>query len=95
MVLSLPVFWGIQASSSVAFVLADFDEPNSLSGFTQKRRDRRAVAGINVALVCLEGALGFAPSISLRMEDWDSNLDAYEFRRWQPQIDMAFLAYSF
>jgi hypothetical protein len=86
---------GVIAALTAAYVLADFDNPNSLSGFTEAREDRRIALTLTLTFRALEDGLGFAPSLSVRFEDWDSNIAAYDFSRWQPSIDLAFLAYSF
>ncbi len=93
--LALPETLGVRPTIAFSHVWADFDEPNSLTGFADERRDRRIAVTLTLAIRSLEPALGFAPTISIRFEDWGSNIDAYEFRRWQPQIDFSFLAYSF
>jgi len=93
--IAAPDVLGVQPSVTIGYVRADFDNPNSLTAFTEERQDRRFYVTFTLTVHALEEKLGFAPSISIRFEDWDSNIDAYDFSRWQPQIDFAFLAYSF
>lgn len=93
--IAMPAIGGIRPALALTYVKADFDNPNSLTSFAEERRDRRLCATVTLTFHTLEELVGFAPSVSIRFEDWDSNIDAYDFKHWQPQIDFAFLAYSF
>lgn len=90
-----PIADAVELTLTVAHVRADFDEPNSLTGFTDERDDRRWIYALTVKVLALEKSLGVAPSITIRFEDWNSNIDAYKFNRWMPEVDFSFLAWSF
>ncbi len=90
-----PISGAVELTLTVAYVRADFDEPNSLTGFTEEREDRRWIAALTVKILALEKTLGVAPSITIRFESWSSNIDAYDFNRFVPEVDFSFLAWSF
>jgi hypothetical protein len=90
-----PSFGGVDLTLSVTYVLADYDAPSSLTDFEEERRDNRWLGALTIRLVALESTLGVAPSITIRFEDWGSNVGAYDFNRWIPEVDFSFLAWTF
>lgn len=90
-----PELLGVQASIRLAWAVASFDNPNSLTGFTERREDRRATASLTLRFPALERLAGYAPGITVGFQDWSSNVEAYDFDRWDLRFDVSFLAVTF
>jgi hypothetical protein len=90
-----PELLGVQASMRLAWAVASFDNPNSLTGFTERREDRRTTASLTLRFPALERLAGYAPGFTVGFEDWASNVDAYDFDRWDLRFDVSFLALTF
>jgi tetratricopeptide (TPR) repeat protein len=90
-----PELLGIQASVRLAWTAASFDNPNSLTGFTVRREDRRTTASITLRFPALERLAGYAPGFTIGFQDWSSNVEAYDFDRWDLRFDVSILAVSF
>ena len=90
-----PEFLGVQASMRLAWAVASFDNPNSLTGFTERREDRRMSASLTLRFPGLERLAGYAPGVTVGFEDWSSNVEAYDFDRWDLRFDVSFLALTF
>jgi hypothetical protein len=87
--LGFPEWKRVQTFAKVSFVHAPFDEPHSLTAFTEEREDRRLAASATFVFPALESIAGFAPSLSIRFEQWRSNIDVFEFRRWEPSLEFS------
>jgi hypothetical protein len=90
-----PEFLGVQSSLRLAWAVASFDNPNSLTGFTERREDRRMTASLTLRFPALERLAGYAPGVTFGFEDWSSNVEAYDFNRWDLRFDVSFLALTF
>ncbi len=86
---------GCVFSPSVSYTRAEYDHENSVVGFTEKRDDRILRFAIAVTVRELESVIGYAPSVSVAFLDHSSNLDSYDYQRWEPRIEMTVLAMSF
>lgn len=90
-----PEFAGLLVTLGTGFVFADYDNPHSLTDFTESREDRRFFLRLSVTLKLLEKPLGFAPTISLAYENWSSNISVFDFDRWDFGFSTEVLTLSF
>lgn len=90
-----PEIAGFQFVLAPGFALADYDNPNSLSDFTEKRSDRRFYARVTLIFRFIEKSIGFAPKITLAYEKWNSNIGEYDFDRFDLGASADILAWSF
>lgn len=86
---------GCVLSPAVSYTRADYDHENSIVGFTRKRQDRIWRFSLTVLLRELEQVIGYAPSVTVSFLDHSSNLDPFDYRRWEPRIEMTIVALSF
>lgn len=86
---------GCVFSPSVSYTRAEYDNLNSVVGFAEKREDRIWRFALTVTVRELEKVIGYAPSITIAFLDHSSNLDPYDFKRWEPRIEMTVVALSF
>jgi hypothetical protein len=93
--LATPELSGVQPIFKLGYVIADFVNPHSLTAFTEARKDRRLFMSVGLTFQSLKNVIGFAPTIALRFEDSNSNIGAFAFTRWQPEIECSILAFSF
>ncbi len=92
---TVPEFAGILLVAEGGVIFADYDNPHSLTGFTEARDDRRVYVRLNVTFKQLEKVIGFAPTISVAYENWSSNISAFDFDRWDFGFSTDILALSF
>jgi len=88
-------FAGLRVVASVSYGDQDYDNPNSLAGFTEKRHDRPISATLGVTLRMLESLIGYAPTLSVSYMRHRSNIDNFDYDRWSPQIEVGIAALSF
>jgi hypothetical protein len=88
-------YLGCVFSPSVSYTRAEYDHENSVSGFTEKREDRILRVALAISLRELEKLIGYAPTITLAFLDHSSNLEAFDYKRWEPRVEMTVLAMSF
>ncbi len=88
-------YLGCVFSPLVSYTRAEYDHPNSVVGFTEKRNDRIWRFALTVTVRELEKLIGYAPSITIAFLDHSSNLDPYDYKRWEPRIEMTMVAISF
>jgi hypothetical protein len=93
--LSTPEFLGVQAAIRGSLAFVSFDNSNSLTGFTEKREDRRTTVTLTIRLPALERLAGYAPGLTVSFQDWNSNVEAYDFERWDSRLEVSFLAMTF
>lgn len=86
---------GIRLVASLAYGRQDYENPNSLTGFAEKRSDRPLSASLVVTLRMLEGVLGYAPTLSVAYMRHRSTIDNFDYDRWTPQIELGIAALSF
>ncbi len=84
-----PEWKRIQTFVSAGFVYAPFDKPHSLTAFAEEREDRRVFASASFVFPALEAIAGFAPCLTVRFEQWRSNIEVFEFRRWEPVLEFS------
>jgi len=80
---------------AVGVTLADYDNPHSLSNFTEARLDQRYSIRLTILFRQLEEPLGFVPSFSIGFEKSISNIDAFDFDRFDLGGSADVLAWSF
>lgn len=88
-------YFGCVFSASVGYTWADYANENSLVGFTEKREDRILTLSLTITLRGLEGLLNYAPSLTIAYSDHGSNIDQYDYDRWEPRVEVGILALSF
>lgn len=93
--LSPEEFAGLRVVASVATGSQDYENPNSLTGFTEERSDRPLSATLSVTLKMLEGVIGYAPTVSVAYVRHKSNIATFDYDRWSPQIEVGIAAVSF
>lgn len=93
--LTTPEFLGCVFSPLVSYTRAEYDHPNSVVGFAEKRHDRIWRFALTVTIRELEKLIGYAPSVTIAFLDHSSNLDSYDYQRWEPRIEMTMVAVSF
>lgn len=86
---------GLVFSPTASYTRADYDELNSLSGFATERRDRILRLALTVKAQFAEKLWGYIPSFTLAFVDHRSNVEAFDFQRWEPRFEVAVLALSF
>jgi len=90
-----PEFVGLRWDVASSYVWADFDRPHSLTSFKQVREDERLQIRLTVAFLSLGRSLGTEPSLHVTYERWNSNLNAFDFDRWDLSSSVDILALSF
>lgn len=90
-----PQFWILRATVTVGYTHADFKHENSINGFREKRDDERFLVRVILKCPGLERSLGISPALSILYERWNSNLDAWDFDRWDVTPSVEVLALSF
>jgi tetratricopeptide (TPR) repeat protein len=93
--LTAPEFLGCVASPSLSYTWDDYQNPNSLSGFTEKRQDRILAVGLTIKLRFLEEVIKYAPTLTVAYVDHRSNIAAFDYSRWEPRLELALLAVAF
>lgn len=88
-------YLGCVFSPSLSYIRAGYEHENSLTGFSEKREDRIWRLALAIVLRELEGVLGYAPSVTLAYQDHASNIDEYDYARWEPRIEMTLVAMTF
>lgn len=86
---------GCVVAPSVSYTWADYRNLNSVTSFSEKREDRIVLLSITVTLRGLEESIGYAPSFSVSFTDHGSNIDAYDYERWEPRLELALLNVAF
>lgn len=82
-------------ASAFADAFAAKETTSQFSEFTEERSDRRYSVKLTVIFRQLEEVLGFAPSVSFAYENWSSNIDAFDFDRFEFGASADILAWSF
>jgi len=90
-----PTIAGFKFAMTASFADQDYDNLNSVSTFTEKRHDRPVMLTLAVTFKQLESVIGYAPMISFTYYKHDSNISAFNYTRWSPQIEMGINALSF
>jgi hypothetical protein len=90
-----PVYAGFKFALTASYGVQNYDKPNSLTNFTEKRLDRPVSATLVITFKQLENALGAAPSITVTWYKHDSNISAFNYTRWAPQMELGITALSF
>lgn len=92
-----PEFLGLELDVRLGFVRADFENFNSLSepAFSDKREDRRFSIRVTITFRELERSWGVTPRLSITYENWNSNVDVFDFDRWDiaPMVEIAALSF--
>lgn len=93
--LTSPEFSGLRWSVTSNYLWADFDRPHSITLFQQAREDERWQVRMTITFLSFGRSLGGEPSLSVTYERWNSNLDAFDFDRWDLSSSVEILALSF
>ncbi len=86
---TMPEFVRVQTLLTLGFVQAPFDNLHSLTTFTEKRSDRRTYLSLTFLFPGLEKMAGFTPIVTIRHENWNSNISEFDFTRWDPTVEFA------
>ncbi len=91
-----PEEWmGCRVSLALGLGSQEFENENSLSNFTKKRSDFHVQGTLSIAFRQLERLLGVIPTLSVTYVHHDSNISAYRYERWIPQVDLGINVLSF
>ncbi len=88
-------YLGCVFTPGVSYTRADYDEENSVTNFTEKREDRIWTYSLTVTIRALESLIRYAPTVSVAFTDHGSNIDPYDYDRWEPRFEVGILALSF
>jgi len=88
-------FLGLRVSATVVYSEQDYANPNSLTNFTEKRMDRPFQFTLSVVFKQVERWIGYAPSITVNFVRHESNIQAYSYHRWSPQLELGIDVISF
>jgi tetratricopeptide (TPR) repeat protein len=86
---------GCVFSPAVSYTRADYEHENSVVGFSEKRADRILRVALSINLRGLEKVIGYAPSVTVTFVDHSSNLDTFDYERFEPRVEMTMVAMSF
>lgn len=90
-----PVIEGFRFALTANYSVQDYTEPNSLTNFTERRRDRPYQVILAVTFKQLERLIGAAPMLSFTYYRHESNISAFDYTRYAPQIELGINALSF
>ncbi len=90
-----PVVAGFKFALSASYAEQNYARPNSLTNFTEKRRDHPFGVTLAVTLKQLEALIGYAPMISITYYRHESNISEFNYARWSPQIELGINALTF
>jgi tetratricopeptide (TPR) repeat protein len=88
-------FLGLRVSGTLIVSEQDYTNPNSLTNFTEKRVDHPVQFTLTVVFKQVERLIGYAPAISLTLDRHDSNVGAYSYHQWSPQLALGIDVISF
>ena len=86
---------GCVIATTLAYTWSDYRHPNSLTGFSKEREDRILSLTITVTVRKLEEWIGYAPALVVSFVDHRSNVDAYDYERWEPRVELGIAALTF
>jgi tetratricopeptide (TPR) repeat protein len=90
-----PEAMGLLLVPSLGYGDYDYGNPNSLTNFEERRKDRTLRATLSVTLRALERAFGYTPTLSISYLRQKSNVEAFDYSRWAPHIELGINVLSF
>lgn len=93
--LTPPEVVGFLVAPSVGYGDYDYANPNSLTGFAERREDRTLRATLSVTIRVLERAIGYTPTLAISYLRQRSNVEAFDYSRWAPHIELGINVLSF
>jgi len=88
-------FLGFKVTAILDYQEQDYSHPNSLTNFTEKRKDHPFQATISVVFKQVERLIGYAPTLSVTYVHHASNIQEFDYSRWSPQIELGINVLSF
>ena len=88
-------FLGFRILGTIIYSEQQYANPNSLTGFTEKRHDHPFQFTLTVVFKQVERWIGYAPNVSVTYQRHQSNVEAYNYQRWSPLFEMGFDVLSF
>ncbi len=88
-------FVGFKVSATIDVSEQDYLNENSLTGFTEKRKDRPVQITIAIVFRQIERLIGYAPTLSVTYVHHYSNIQEFKYNRWSPQIELGINVLSF
>ena len=92
---STPELSGFKVVVLVSYGEDNYDNPNSLLGFTEERVDQPFAAKVTITFKQIEKWLGYAPTVSVGYVRHDSNITQFDYSRWTPEIEVSLGVLSF
>jgi hypothetical protein len=86
---------GFKVSGTLLVSEQDYANPNSLTNFTEKRKDHPVQFTLTVVFKQIERLIGYAPGISVTFVRHESNIGAFSYQRWNPQFELGINVLSF
>jgi tetratricopeptide (TPR) repeat protein len=90
-----PEVLGLLIVPSLAHGRHDYEHPNSLTQFEKEREDRSLRVTLSVTIRALERLMGYAPTVSVSYVRQKSNVDAFDYSRWAPHVELGINVLSF
>lgn len=90
-----PEVAGFKFTFTASYGQQDYKNPNSVTNFTEKRKDKPFGFILAVTFRQLESVIGYAPTLSVSYYDHRSNIHEFSYSRWAPQIELGITALSF
>jgi hypothetical protein len=88
-------FLGLKVSGTLLIADHSYANPNSLTGFTERRHDRPIQGTLTIIFKQIERMLGYAPALSITYVNHYSNIQEFKYHRWIPQIELGINVCSF
>ena len=86
---------GLKISGTVLISEQDYSNANSLTNFTEKRVDHPFQVTLTVIFKQVERLIGYAPGITVCFVRHESNVSAYSYHRWSPELELGIDVLSF
>jgi tetratricopeptide (TPR) repeat protein len=90
-----PVYAGFKFALTASYSAQDYLNPNSITNFTENRRDRPFSVILAITFKQLESIIGYAPMISVSYYKHESNIAAFNYSRWAPQVELGINVLNF
>jgi hypothetical protein len=88
-------FLGVKMSFTLDVSQEQYLHPNSLTNFTEKRRDLPIQINLTIVFKQVERLIGYAPSLQVAYVHHDSNIQEFSYHRWSPQIELGINVLNF
>jgi tetratricopeptide (TPR) repeat protein len=88
-------FLGLKVSGTLMVSEQDYANLNSMTNFTEKRKDHIVQFTLTVVFKQIERLIGYAPGISVTFVRHESNIGAFSYHQWNPMFELGINVLSF